>query len=217
MKRVEAPTLGGLALIVAGLFFLLLNLGLLGPMQSLVWAIFFAAGGIVCLAGFIIERRRWWMLIPGCTLLGLGALVGAGELAPRFADAWGGTLFLGAISLGFWLIALTAHERWWAIIPGGLLTTLAVVAGAAPQVEGNGAGAVLFLGMALTFGLVGILPGGQQRRWAFIPAAILGLMGLVLFASLENLLALIWPAALILGGALIVFRALRQRDHPAPR
>jgi hypothetical protein len=40
----------------------------------------------------------------------------------------GRALFLAALSLAFWAVYLTRREQWWAIIPGGALATLALVA-----------------------------------------------------------------------------------------
>jgi hypothetical protein len=44
-------------------------------------------------------------------------------------------------------------------------------------------------------------------KWAFIPAGIMIVMGLLITAALSPLINYIWPSALILAGLLLVFRA----------
>src|SRR5436853_4226616 len=156
MKRIESSMIVGLALIGVGALFLLQSLGLLGPITGLIWALLFALGGATFLAAFATAPARWWALIPGFTLVSLGALVGGQELFPTLAGPWGGALFLGGIGLGFGAVYLTGRERWWALIPGGVLLTLALVAGLSETIAGVDLGWVFFLGLALTFGLLAI-------------------------------------------------------------
>ena len=47
-------------------------------------------------------------------------------------------MFLGTIGLSFWVIYLTRRDFWWAVIPGGALMTLALVAGARAHGTGRG-------------------------------------------------------------------------------
>jgi len=47
-------------------------------------------------------------------------------------------------------------------------------------------------------------------RWAFIPAAVLVVLGLLLFVGLATAINFLWPVALIVGGALLLIRALRR-------
>jgi ABC-type phosphate transport system auxiliary subunit len=48
-------------------------------------------------------------------------------------------------------------------------------------------------------------------RWAWIPAAILGLMGLLILIAAEELINYIWPSALIFAGLLLIGRSLRRK------
>jgi hypothetical protein len=71
---------------------------------------------------------------------------------------------------------------------------------------------MFFLGLGITFALVAILPGTEgQMRWAWIPAAILGLMGLLILIAAEELINYIWPSALIFAGLLLIGRSLRRK------
>jgi hypothetical protein len=126
--------------------------------------------------------------------------------------ALGAALFLAAIGLSFWVIYFVRRDFWWAIIPGGALITLAVIAGLADSLPELMSGGILFLGLAATFGLVYLLSEPQERkRWALIPAGILAVMGLMLMLSLGNLINYLWAIALILGGGFLVARALMKR------
>jgi hypothetical protein len=114
--------------------------------------------------------------------------------------------------LSFWAVYLNDRAHWWAIIPGGVLLTLATIAGLSDYVPGEQIGGILFLGLALTFGLVYLLPFGEARqRWAIYPAAVLLIMALLIMASVGQVINLLWPLALILAGLYIAYRTLRVR------
>ena len=197
----------GVLLIVLGALFLLQNFGLLGGVENLVWLSLFGLGGLVFLGVFISNHEHWWAIIPGFTLLGLAALIGFGDRM----GALGGALFLGAIGLSFWVIYILKREFWWAVIPGGTLFTLALVAGLAESLPGLEVGGIFFLGLAATFGLLYFIPTPEGRlKWALIPAGVLGIMGLFITVAAGNLIGWIWPAALILGGGYLIFRALMR-------
>lgn len=210
MKRTDTNLLVGLLLLGAGVLFLLLNLGLLGQAEAAIWAAVFAAGGATFLAVFWRDHAHWWALIPGFVLLSIGTLIGLSEFAPSFDQAWGGALVLGGISLSFWMIYLTDRTRWWAVIPGGVLLSVTALVILSEQLPGRELSWVIFLGMALTFGLVYLLPAGEGRnRWAIYPAAVLLVMALLLMAMLGQLINILWPIALILAGLFIAYRRLR--------
>jgi hypothetical protein len=211
MKRMDRSALLGLALIGAGILFLLQNLSFFGVLQDAFWALAFGAAGAGFLVALARNRAHWWAAIPGCALLGIGLLIALDELAPAFASDWGGPLFLGMLGLGFWLVYLVRREYWWAIIPGGALFTLALVAGLSETLAGNAAGWILFLGLSATFGLVYLLPTNERRMtWALYPAAALLAMAVLLMAAMGQLASLLWPAALILAGVYLMYRTL----HP---
>jgi hypothetical protein len=210
MKRTDTNTIVGLALAGAGMLFLLLNLGLLGQADTAIWAAAFAVGGAAFLAVFWRDRAHWWALIPGFALLSIGMLIGLNEFAPFFDEAWGGALVLGGMSLSFWMIYLTDRARWWAVIPGGVLLSVTAIVIMSEQWPGQQLGWLLFLGMALTFGLVYLLPAGEGRnRWAIYPAAVLFVIALLLMATMGQLINILWPIMLILTGLYIAYHRLR--------
>ncbi len=207
MKRLSANAIWGIILIGLGVLYLLQNFGYLKGPLNMIWPVLFAAAGIGFLAVYMVNRANWWALIPGFTLLGLAVLVVLGLTSDRLAEVWGGPVFLGAIGLSFWAVYAARRENWWAIIPGGTLVTLAVVAGVDAGPSRLNTGAVFFIGLAITFALVYVL---GRMSWTLYPAAALALMGIFIGVGLENLTNYIWPIALIGGGALLVWRALRR-------
>jgi len=212
MKILNWRTLLGIGLLLLGAVALLQQLNVFGPQSSLpglLFAALFAFGGIVFLGVLIADRSQWWAVIPGLTLLSLGVLIALGELAPSLAR-FGGTIFLAGLGLSFCLVYLLARGNWWAIIPGGTLLTLAVVAGV-PESGGLQIGGVFFLGLALTFAILGLIRvGDEHMRWPWIPAGILALIGVGVAISSEGWVNYLWPVALIVFGGYLVVRAVRK-------
>ncbi|MCB0056763.1 MAG: hypothetical protein KDE45_07060, partial [Caldilineaceae bacterium] len=120
---------------------------------------------------------------------------------------------------GFLAIFFTNPRRWWALIPGGALFSVAGVAAldALPFAFIN-PGSLLFIGLGATFGVLGLMSTylGQNLRWAYIPAAILLVLGLVIVTPFVGMLGWVWPLALIGAGAYLVLRRSGARDLPVP-
>ncbi len=212
MRRDSGATILGVVLILAGLLFLLMNLGFLREVGSLIIALLFAFGGLAFLFVFAANRDHWWALFPAFALLGISGVITISTVAPWLNGPWVGGLFLASLSAAFWLVYLTHPENWWAVIPGGVLLTLAAVAGWAPLL-GAASGGLFFLGLSATFGLVYVLPTPQGRmQWAVWPAGACLVMGLLLSFMLSGLINFVFPAALIVAGLLILLRYVRQRE-----
>ena len=211
MRKLDPRLIGGLLLIGAGVIYLLQNLGYI-HWANIVWGVAAGIAGLAFLALVVSHRQYWWAVIPGLTLLAVAAIVGLDDLAPALLSRWSGQIFLGAIGLSFWIIYLLDRGMWWAIIPGGVLLTLAGVAALSNSDNGPQVGGVFFLGLGATFLLVGIAPNPHGAlRWAFIPATVLLVMGLLLFVGFEAAINYLWPVALIAGGLFFILRAFRQR------
>ena len=218
--------LWGMLLIGAGIIFLLQNLGWIGGFGDLIWTGLFGIGGLLFLYVFFSNpTKQWWAAIPGFTLLGLSAVTFLDNFGPAFVGRLSGSVFLGSIGLGFVMIYLANQRLWWAIIPGGVMATLAVVAGVDElHVRGFGFGAldsggIFFLGLGLTFLVLGLLSQrtGERLTWAFIPATVLIVMGVLIGANWENLINVVWPAVLIVLGGYWVWRSMGTKtdlDRP---
>lgn len=194
----------------AGVGILLENLGLITLNWEMVIGPLFAMVGLIFLLVFFLNRDNWWALIPGMVLIALAIIIFMGQQS--FTENWTGTVFLGLIGLAFLLIYAFRRENWWAIIPTGALLALAV---GSVIPEGNDLlqGGVFFLGFALMFGLLYLLPNPQRRlTWALYPAGILLIIALLVILGATNLLTFVWPVLLLIAGAVIIYRSLRRHE-----
>lgn len=210
MEKLQSRVIWGVLLIIGGFILLLQTVGIIttGWFGGLVGFLLLAGAGSAFVLFYLKDQDHWWALIPGCVLLSLALLVGLDGLAPRLAALWGGTIFLGGTSAAFWLIYLIYRdEHWWAIIPGGVLLTLGLVAGLDQLPGGLDTGGFFFLGLAATFALVYLLPTGKERMsWALIPTAVFILLSLSVWGAFTALLNYLFPLILIAIGLYLIWR-----------
>lgn len=220
MSHRMAGAVFGALLLATGVLLLLEAVGVLIA-AGLFWGALFVVAAGVFWYWFAIDRQAWWAAIPGGALAGLGLVMLADEAQVAGEDQWGGALFLAGVGAGFTAVYLRDRHRWWAVIPAGVLLTLAVQAGLAEDGLAEPLqGALFFAGLALTFALVAVLPGGPGRRWwAWIPAAILAVLGVLSALEATELLVVfnyVWPGGLIAAGGVLLWRALgARRGSPA--
>jgi len=206
MRSFGLRLVGSILLIAAGIFLLLGYAGVIPDILPNLWIVLFVVSGVFFLIVYAMDRRHWWALLPGCALLGLGGTSIVAVLDADSLNDLGGAIFLGGAALGFWLVYILHREHWWAIIPAGVLTTLAVLA----QI-GTGEYTIFLIGLGATFLLVFLLPStGGRQTWALIPAAILLVLGIVLRTPYIEALNYIGAAALIIGGGYLLYQALKR-------
>lgn len=202
-------------ILIGGLFLAQQLLGLEIKLGAVIIGVLFALGAAAFLFVMLQRRENWWAAIPGMTLLGLAVLISFGSLFPKFFDRFGGSIFLGSIGLAFLIVLLMKHENWWAVIPMGVLFTLALVAGVGDSLGGWAVSAILFLGIAVTFAAIGLMPVGRNEKWPWIPAGICGAIGtcFMLFSSqmMESFAGLIWPAILVIFGGYLITRTFLKK------
>jgi hypothetical protein len=213
LKIVSSRIFWGLLLVIGGVLLLLDTFGIFKG-GELFWTIVTTLVGVLFLSVYITNHIHWWSLIPGIIFLAVAVLIGTTSFIPGFSNTQlPGAIILGGIGLSFLLVYLVERRNWWAIIPTGVMGTLAVVAVLDPTTSGSASGGIFFLGLGVTFGLVAVLPTQVgQMRWAWIPAVILALFGILLLLAAGQYINYAWPAALILAGALLIIRALVRRS-----
>lgn len=142
----------------------------------------------------------------GIVLLIIGGLSFVANSGVADSDLFG-SVFLAAIGAGFALTYARRRKHWWAIIPAGVLFTLAVVAGVSEVLPSFDPAFLFFAGIAATFGYLYTLPEGA-KRWAIYPA-----LATFALAILSSSFTGTWlfPLLLIAGGMLI----LKQKDRGA--
>ena len=203
------PVIGGILLIVTGVVFLLDNLGVIALDWEMVIGPLFVVGGLVFVAVFILNTQNWWALIPAFALMALGTIIFMGNSKVENTASWVGVIFPGFLGLAFLLIYSFHHEQWWALFPGGVLLTFSAVSLIPDNLKLSGA--LYFVGLALTFGLVYLLPKPAGKlTWALYPAGILLVIGVLVLLGATNLMDYVWPIALMIGGGFVLYRALKK-------
>ena len=210
MRIWRSRTLWGILLVVMGILFLLESLQILA--LGGVWALLFVAAGLTFGFTFLENRENWWAAIPAMALLSIGTLIGIDAVFPRLGNLIGGGIVLGGLALSFWIIYVTTrYQEWWAIIPGGVLLSLALGIAVKPFIHEDVFAAFFLLGMALTFALVYLLPTANQRMgWALFPAGALAIVGLIVLSVTTRLAGLVWPVLLMTAGAYILLTNVRR-------
>jgi hypothetical protein len=203
----------GVLVLAAGVL-LLLETVFPDEIPGAVWTVLLFAGAAAFGFAFFSAPSWWWAAIPAGALLGAAAAP-IMELDPSGSGQWTEVPFLTALSLGFWAVYVKDQRRWWAVIPGGILLTLAVVSGVTEAVGGLVTGAIFLFGLSATFALVALLPTGRSRHWwAWIVAGVLAAGGFAVLLQAEELLVIltyVWPIAIMCGGAYLLFSAWQRR------
>jgi hypothetical protein len=211
-KVLTSSILWGSVLVIGGVLLLLDTTGVFKG-GALFWTIVLGIVGILFLWFYFTNRDHWWSLIPGIILLGISATIGLTSFLPGFDETnYVGTIILGSIALSFLLVYLGNRNNWWAIIPAGVMATIAVVATLSVVTSGLASGGIFFVGLGITFALVAVFPNPiGQMRWAWIPAGILGILGLILFVASETYLNYVLPIAVLLVGIYLIIRSLTRK------
>jgi uncharacterized membrane protein HdeD (DUF308 family) len=195
-------------LVLLGALALLQNFGQVrfeGDIWGIVFGVIFAGAGVGFMVSYFQDRKKnWWAAIPGFTLIGLGALIVLGVMNFQ-PDELLATIFLGSIAASFWFVYFADRSRWWAIIPGGVMASVAALV----LFESLGEAwpvVILFGGMAITFGLVAILTGPEEkpRAWAWYPAAVMAVLAVIMGITAGPLPGIVLPVLLIAAGLVMV-------------
>ena len=176
-----------------------------------VGAMFLLMIGLAFLAVYLNNQTRIWALIVAYVfgVLSIAPMLAAGgDLAAYF-----GSVFLFAVALPFFYLYFRSAENWWAIIPAGVLTvvaittTLAIAGFINDGTRGGYVNAFMMAGLAAVFGILWLRHG---KDWAKIVAILLVVVAVasVFFVSSYEIF---WPVAIILGGIYLLYTALRPK------
>ncbi len=176
-----------------------------------VGAMFLLLIGLTFLFVYLNNRARTWALI-------VAYVFGVLSIAPMLAAfdemaAYFGAVFLFAVALPFFILYFRSMENWWAIIPAGALSVVGVIAAVAiaglinNATSGGYVNAFMMGGLAVTFAVVWLR---HAKPWAKIVTIVLAALavGSIFFATNSQIL---WPVAIILVGAYLLFTALRPK------
>jgi len=198
----------GVAMIVCGLFFLLVNFELI-PVSDFVVArvlgIFFVMIGLLFL--FFSGAGRWltWFIIPAGAFLTVGivTLVFGGN---RFFSLDAASLFSVGLGLTFLTLFFFRRGHWWALIPAGAFMGLSVwvaLGSRLPVIGWHPVAPLLFTGIA--FLVIWLLSVQKSRmRWSLIVGVLVVSVSLLyLLGILLSRWSILWPAVLLVTGLLI--------------
>lgn len=151
------------------------------------------AYALLVIGTLLLANGGFFGALPGflraVALLGLGAalwlgpthlptgwriagFIGVGVFAIATSGRFTGVVSLGFPALAFVLVYLSSVRRWWAIIPAGILASIALLL-AMNELFAWNATPVLFLGFAATFTYLYLLsPQRGGQRWALYPAVV---------------------------------------------
>lgn len=172
--------------------------------------------GASFLAVYLNNQTRTWALLVAYifAVLGIAPLMSIGG---RDAEYFG-PIFLFAVALPFFYVYLRSGQNWWAIIPAGTMSVLAIIAalaiagfinegGTGGFISAGQVNALLMAGLAATFAVLWLR---HQKPWARIVTIVLAVVAVasLFFASYSQIF---WPLAIILVGVYLFYTALRPR------
>ena len=199
---------GGIMLFLALVTLLVDNVG-----GEWIGSVFLFLIGLSFLIVYLNNRTRTWALLVAYILFVL-------SIAPALASfggdtaAYFGSVFLLAVALPFFIIYFRSGEsNWWAIIPAGVMTTIAIIAtlGIAGWIRdtetGGYSNAIMMGGLAVTFAVVWLR---HAKSWAKVVSIILAVLAVasIFFASYTEIF---WPVAIILAGGYLLYTSMRPK------
>lgn len=162
---------------------------------------------------FLMDRSRWWSLIPAFVF---SVIAVTPLMATSLKGEYVGGLFNVFIGLPFLVAYFVSRKAWWAIIPAGVMISIGLmviligILGANNQTGSIGVG-VMFMGWALTFGLVWLRRDLHPADWAKYPVVVLVILSVVMFFGAANI-QYVWPVLLIAGGLLLLYFGFRRKS-----
>ena len=176
-----------------------------------VGALFLFMIALSFLMVYLNNRTRIWALLVAYItgVLGIAPLMSTGG---RDAEYYG-PIFLIAVALPFFVVYLRSAANWWAIIPAGALTITSIVAALSIssifrfEREEAFMTALMMAGLAATFAVLWLR---HEKAWAKVVTIVLAALAVASFFFISYY-EIFWPIAIILGGAYLLYTALRPK------
>ena len=149
------------------------------------------------LTGFLIDRKRWGLLIPAYILV-IAAVeteintillpsILRGQSVPLLLAYSSGAGMMIMLALPFFVVYVVSKKSWWALIPAGAFTSIAVIivlpflVSDEHNTQYGLYSGVLCLGLAATFGILWLRRKTEPTDWAKYPAAGLFVLSILAF------------------------------------
>jgi hypothetical protein len=186
---------------------------------DLIGAIVLYAIALPFIVVFLVSRRHKWALIIGFVLAFIGLFPLLGPILP---DAIAGPVVMFLFFVFFVAIYLILKKSWWALIPAGIFLSIGVVALldillpnhsyiAIGGLEFGVYTGVLFLGFAITFGILWLLRGSQPTAWAKYPAIGLLIVSISAFLMWQTTSDLVPAVTLVVIGVAMILGSVFKR------
>lgn len=196
MKGSSAKTVA-YVLLGTGLFLFLANTGVFGALPAFLWTLLLLAVGAAFWMGSL-HALPLWQRIAGYAGIGVFATATSGSFA--------GAAALGFPALAFGLVYLLEPRRWWALLPAGLVGSVAVFIALDALFPRWDTTPILFLGFAATFSVLYLLsPRRGGKRWALFPAVLFIVLTVLSNDPSGNTPGWFMPLLLIGGGWLLLW------------
>ncbi len=174
--------------------------------------------------GFALDRSRWGLLIPAyvLTMIMIFTLTSDSD--------YEGALVMSLFALPFFVAYFWSNKNWWAIIPGGVFAAIGLVSlieelvphqefASLPNTMSWGVyNWLLFLLLAVTFGVLWLRRNTQPTLWAAYPAAgflALAILSLILGERFQEY----WLSSvmLVIAGLLVLALVTNRISSPGPQ
>ena len=173
---------------IFGALSIIVTAGEAGSDSPLLGSLILWSVAVPFLVAYILDRTRWWALIPAWVLLVIGLIAFMSERVPGEVIA---ALVLMSIALPFFVVYLTNRTRWWALIPAGVLAVVAFIPMLASTASEEFLPVFIMLLISLPFFVVYFT--SPKNWWALIPAGFMvtiavGLLFIFAAGEQENML-----------------------------
>ena len=168
------------------------------------------------------SKKNLWAIIPGGIFASVGLVVVLEDLIPDSEMEAPAMMFLFALC--FIVFAIRSKKNWWAIIPGGIFASVGLVVVLEDLIPHEEFPSppftlqwgvyswVLFLGLAVTFGVIWLFRKTLPTDWAKYPATGLGVIAVQCFVLGSRFQETCMISFLVAIGAMLML-ALFTRKH----